>query len=105
MKKVFVALLLLAATAAQAGSRREDCEALASYAKVVMACRQTGVPIGEALSFETKNKFLLDVVEEIVLAAYERPMYRTESYQRQAVIDFENKVMVKCLRAMKRRDK
>ena len=96
MKKISIGLALaLTPVAAQASpALYELCGHYQRFAEAVMATRQDGSSIKEALDIVKNEDFSL-----IVLDAYDSPNYMgVEPFTSNAVTEHGNKWMIKCLR-------
>jgi len=76
------------------------CKSISSSAAMVMKARQANLPMSEQLEIisEADSEYFKTVMRNIVMEAYDYPRLNTPSYQTQAIQDFENKVMLECLR-------
>ena len=88
--------------AAWADERLQDagellCNNMSLLAKNVMENRQSGTPMREAMAIVPEDEGA-ELVRGIVLSAYERPRYHTESNIQRAIEDFENDVYLDCYR-------
>ena len=80
----------------------EKCEALSDIATTVMKARLDGVPLSYAMGardivaegFEEFEELL----ESIVLLAYESPAYQTEAAQEHAIVEFSNQIYLWCFK-------
>lgn len=81
---------------------KQYCSGVSDIAALVMIQRQVGVPIKEVMKsdseYDTEDKEVAKLVEAIALDAYSVPLYNTEQYKRQAVVQFSNEVFVSCMK-------
>lgn len=82
---------------------KQYCSGVSDIAALVMIQRQTGVHIKEVMKSDSKydtkeDKEVAKLVEAIALDAYSVPLYNTEQYKRQAVVQFSNEVFVSCMK-------
>lgn len=82
---------------------KQYCSGVSDIAALVMIQRQSGVPIKEVMKsdseYDTKeDKEVAKLVEAIALDAYSVPLYNTEQYKKQAIIQFANDTYVVCMK-------
>ena len=99
VKLVASVCLCLWALAGHAETSQERCIAVGELGASVMQARQGGVPLREALRATDGNS----AVQQIVMVAYQVPVYGTENMKRQAVREFEEEVLMACLRVAEKR--
>ena len=90
--------LILAATAAlmmTAAHADPICATLGELARTVMGSRQLGVPLSQLMEIVKDTK----VERRIVLEAYERPRFQSESLRQSSIEDFGNEWETTCYRA------
>ncbi|WP_113155911.1 hypothetical protein [Nitratireductor sp. OM-1] len=94
------ALVSLAAPSyAQSSNDETDkCYAIGHLAKGLMKARQAGVPIGKTMEIarSSTDAAVTRLAEEMVIMAYDRPRYSTDSAQERAVSDFINDAQLMC---------
>ena len=84
---------------------KQYCSGVSDIAALVMIQRQSGVPIKEVMKYDSEyntkeDKEVAKLVEAIALDAYIVPLYNTEQYKRQAVVQFSNEVFVSCMKTV-----
>jgi len=99
VKLVASVCLCLWALAGHAETSQERCIAVGELGASVMQARQGGVPLREALRATDGNS----AVQQIVMVAYQVPVYGTENMKRQAIREFEEEVLMACLRVAEKR--
>ncbi|NRP43669.1 hypothetical protein XMV225_000825 [Aliiroseovarius sp. xm-v-225] len=108
MKQFWAAITIaLIASSAHAEKAEKDyemvsCTGMAIAAKWYMYFRQSGDSLLETIEGNSLNKSDLDEVEErylsILIEAWEQPRLESREHQEQAVVDFENSIMLRCLK-------
>jgi len=71
------------------------CETLGDVAYKVMELRQGGVPMSTVMQISDS-----ELVQAIVVDAYDQPRFSTDSYKREATNDFRNDVEVQCYKSI-----
>lgn len=76
------------------------CDQLGDLAKAIMSSRQSGVPMQEVMRIANKGKDdeLARAVREMIVAAYEKPRFSSESNRDGAKVDFQNEVYLACIK-------
>ena len=94
VKAILVTLALWATPvfAQEVKGTEDPCLTLGVISTTVMEARQRGVSIGDLMVVAKESELL----QAIILAAYQVPRFNTEEYQQQAVADFGNEVMLAC---------
>ena len=82
---------------------KQYCSEVSDVAALIMLQRQSGVPIKETIKPKSERttkegKHVAKLVEAIALDAYSIPMYNTEQYKKQAIIQFANDTYVVCMK-------
>lgn len=102
------ALCLVVSNSAYANIDIEKyCFSATQLARVIMTSRQSGVPIERALALrdavfdDHKDESLRQVHTEIILEAYEVPMYSTEAYKQSEIDEFAAFNYVTCIQSMR----
>ena len=72
----------------------KHCPGVAAIAKSVMEARQENVPMARMMEVSDT-----ELLREMVVAAYDRPAYRTENVKARAIRDFENEWYLNCVKA------
>ena len=106
MKTLIVALMMVVPVSVAAEESKdlgpEMCAALGQMSESIMLSRQVGVPLSQMIeitSNEGEDEELQKTIRKIVLAAYDEPRYNSVDYQQQAAQEFNNKVVLECLRS------
>lgn len=73
-----------------------QCSELASLAKVIMEKRQSETPVAALIDAVDDEE-----VRDLILAAYQRPAYRTPESQGREISKFENAAYVSCTKGAK----
>lgn len=97
---VVIALSALQATwlaHAEEADWRTMCSSASKFAETVMVERQNGRSMAELIEAAEGN----DLLETIIISAYEEPRYGVENNKQQSVEDFRNKVYLQCAKAHK----
>lgn len=81
------------------------CDAIGVLARSVMDARQSGVPLEKQMAIAEggDNAVVKELMIRIVMAAYERPHYRTETMRQHEVITFSNSMAFACYKGEKQR--
>lgn len=81
----------------------KNCREWSKTAGSIMAARQANISLYKNLEVVEevygKDEKAVKAVKKIVLMAYEQPQFSLEEYQSKAIIDFENKIMLGCMKA------
>lgn len=79
----------------------KNCREWSKTAGLIMKARQNNIPLYETLSM-IENSYTdyesSEAVEKMALLAYEHPRFSLEEYQSNAVTDFENDIMLVCMK-------
>lgn len=108
MKKVLLSILLclpIFANAAKVDPKQHQqyCEQLYLTAKIFMEFRQAGLPVIDAMKIsddayaESKDKYAYEILQKIILDAYEQPQFGTDEYKQRESIEFGNKYYLGCM--------
>lgn len=107
MPKIIAAFILsLFCVSANADIEKYCYEAM-KLSEAVMSARQYGVSIEDALSVRTDNpsdsaaQSARFVHTEIILEAYDKPMYTTETYKQMEIKEFAAENYVECIKGMR----
>lgn len=97
MKKilVFVTMALAGCAPAKAEDHEEFCESYANLAESIMTSRQLGMSLSDLLAVTSDE--LSGLTRPLILAAYKRSRFSTESYRAEIIADFRNEAHVTCL--------
>lgn len=82
--------------AAQEATPQENCAVLADLAEVIMESRQIGVPLGEALALAGGN----ELIEAVVMSAWERPRFSVPENQQREAEEFRDNWHLACLQSL-----
>ena len=109
MKKIIAGIALAAVLSPMNGIADEItdaqlCTLMALSAKRTMEARQTGMPLSQYLEL-TENMPLPDAfksfIKELALEAYDSPRFSTNEHRIRVITEFENQVLVGCLKGLK----
>jgi len=95
MKTVLTTLAMFLATPVVSEEGEHICETLGDVAYKVMELRQGGVPMSTVMQISDS-----ELVQAIVVDAYDQPRFSTDSYKREATNDFRNDVEVQCYKSI-----
>ena len=105
MKNVIKAVIVVSAflgmtnLALAKPAKETVCEAVESLAATIMEGRQVGTKLSTMLKLATDpNPAANDLAVAIVIEAYEQPRMTGKKYQEMMVVNFSNKVMLKCVK-------
>jgi hypothetical protein len=73
---------------------RDLCNKLNETAQSIMEDRQEGVSMKKLMEIAKGNK----LIENIIIAAYDRPRYYTKEMQIKSVEDFRDEIYLYCIR-------
>lgn len=93
LKIAITAAILAASVGVQAGNDHEACKRFSERAEYIMDKRQDGYPMREYMELVKGN----EMAENLVMAAYKDPKYRTSEHQQRAVEKFGNRLYMDCL--------
>jgi len=91
---VFVLFLLIPTKAIS----DEYCDAWSTYAEVVMGNRQNNLDLSQMLSIASKNKDTEAIATNLVIRAYDSPLFRVDKNKKEAIMNFKNKTMLRCVK-------
>lgn len=78
------------------------CKSWSESAGYIMKARQENLPMYESLELVKDiygdDEILLRLVNKMVLMAYETPQFIMEENKTKSTIDFENKIMLSCMK-------
>lgn len=101
MKKMILTLGLIIAICGPAYSE-DFCETLGEAAESIMEARQNEAPMGKILKIMTNGlgpQTGADLMNNMVIAAYEHPAYYSKDMQRKSIARFKNKILLECYKA------
>lgn len=90
MKKLIISLLLACGVA-----QADECRIVAEAAVTIMVARQNGAELPRMLEL-AKEPFL----RQMVLAAYEEPIYTVEHYRKNVARRFAERYLIACYREL-----
>lgn len=102
MRQLLFAAIFFASPSVLADMK--SCDSYAKFSRSVMEGRQNGFPMRQAMEVansEALDDDLRDLARKIVIAAYEESGYETESMKNKAIVDFENKVYMTCIKMVR----
>ena len=80
----------------------EKCKVSSDFARAVMSGRQTGVKMSDMLEvIKSANPEIKEILEYIIIEAYQESRYSTESIKEKTITDFENSIYLECVKANK----
>jgi len=92
MKTALTVIAIFLATPTIAEEEEQHiCETLGDVAYKVMELRQGGVPMSTVMQISDS-----ELVQAIIVDAYDQPRFSTDSYKQNAMNDFRNYVEVEC---------
>jgi hypothetical protein len=101
MKKFAILILLLNSSWAFAANNPANdikevitCSSVAEMAKMVMQLRQRQTPMAEL--YAGANGF--DFMEAMIIRAYDKPAFQTESHQQRLVTEFADMYFMTCVK-------
>ncbi len=101
MKKLLIASIIAIASinANASNNKLNNCKGVSKLATSIMTLRQSGVPVVDALGIVKNDGSKMDeLVEKIVLMAYEQRAYSTKKYQDREIKEFGNQWFVGCMK-------
>jgi superfamily II DNA or RNA helicase len=78
-----------------------NCKALSKTNALIMKARQNNMSMSEVMEIvgsEKYDKNFQKHIRGVIIRAYDSPRFTLESYQQQAIDDFENEAMLNCIR-------
>ena len=93
MKRIILALAMVLPMSA-AAQEQHHCVGAGDLAEVAMKARQAGMPMSSALDGQGN-----DVVRKIIMGAYDKPRFMTQTHKRQAVQNYRIEWERRCYRA------
>lgn len=96
---LLITSLLVSPMAVAESKDRDICIMSSEVAEKIMRVRQKGVSLTDLMQSFSDPISKSGVVYEIILNAYETPIYYSDSARRNAIRDFKNFVAVECYRA------
>lgn len=102
--KVFLGIFTLSfffgCQPAKADSPTAQCDEIASLAETIMYSRQIGTPMRDMykIADEMGEGNGTTFIKEMVKAAFDKPRFSTEGYQKRAVTDFGSEAFMACIK-------
>ncbi|AUR95628.1 hypothetical protein NVP1210O_06 [Vibrio phage 1.210.O._10N.222.52.C2] len=87
-------LILIAALSTPAMAEPVSCDAIGQVAESIMMARQAEQPISKVMALVDGHG--MSAVKPLVIEAYKRSSYSTESYQKKAIAEFRNDIELIC---------
>lgn len=97
MRKLFLALVIAAATPVAAEEEKTHCEQVSRLATFVMESRQEGMSLSDVLSL-AKGMVIEKTVKIMAMQAYDVPRFNMPENQKIRVTEFANEWHLSCLR-------
>ena len=94
---IAIGAAVIALTVADQAKANDACENMATLAGLVMESRQKGVPMVKAYNAAGGN----NVIQDMVVLAYEMPRFNTASIKERAIKEYANKWFLSCIKSMK----
>ncbi len=92
---IFNRLLLLVVLALSSVPTFAESEAVCNFegtvAFLIMSSRQNGENIGQLIKESPSSK-------KLIIRAYEQPRFDSDEYKQKAIKDFENEIILECLK-------
>lgn len=84
-------------------ARADDafCQQLGELAKGVMRNRQIGVNMSDMMKIADSGRPEGPVLRNLIIMAYDKPQYSTDSMQASAIQEFANEIQLTCYKAQK----
>ena len=96
--KTLVASILIAI--ASVASANEFCESVGKFAEITMRGRQSGVPMSQVMKYATERDN--EMLQAMIMEAYNQPRYSSKEYQDRAVADFRNVWELACYKEQRK---
>lgn len=93
----------LALTSIPGFAQGSDCDVIGVLARSVMGARQSGVALDKMIEIADGEPRTKELMTRVVMAAYERPQYRTETMKQQEIVTFSNDMMLACYKGSQRK--
>ncbi|MGN7878428.1 hypothetical protein [Ensifer sp. 22460] len=107
MKYSFYALAIIVAATANDGhasdADRKTCASVGNIAESVMKRRQEGLSLQSTLEAAKTgaSEKTYAVMEDMIIAAYEVPVYTVDSYKERAVGEFRDDRQLQCMKILR----
>lgn len=105
LRKIFIictTCILLAFSSLSFAEEESLCDAIEEVASVIMIKRQAGLPMSNMIKHLNKisdNDFK-EVISEIIVEAYQTPMFYTKEAKARAVLEFKNRWYLQCYKKL-----
>ena len=98
-------MLLVMTPPVYAGDWRELCGTIEKLATTIMKGRQSGMSMAKMMEITAEKHIegVTDLLEKLIIAAYDSPRYNTKSIQKRTVEEFRDKVYLKCVKSIRTR--
>lgn len=99
--KIMFSVVVLAMSAGAQANRSNVgiCNDLQDLGYKIMELRQSGVPVSQVMSASDGNQ----VVNAIIISAYEEMRYSTREFQVRASRDFADKIYLECFKTVSKK--
>jgi hypothetical protein len=106
MKKLLLAIATVTAISsapamAAPATKYEVCDNISKIAGVAMIARQNDTSLAKLMSSIRGRNKVSKVIEDIVLHAYQRPVYNSEEYKLREIKRFANMYAAECYKKFK----
>lgn len=95
--RLILAVILSLPVSVYAGDYIQTCAKLGGVAEKTMIKRQEGFPMQKLMEVVAVGD-LREMMESLIIAAYDSPRYATAGMQQKAVEDFRNDVYLQCVK-------
>jgi hypothetical protein len=75
------------------------CEKISNTGATYMQGRQVGVPMSQFMNSQL-HESIKPLMHRIIIMAYEKPRYNTDSVINETIEDFKNEVYLYCIKSM-----
>ena len=100
MKKLIIATMIMIIPALAIAEEQSTCETYAGFGKQIMELRQQEFPLNKIMgTFTDQKPGIKKMMKSIVVRAYRKPCYTSDSYKKEAVERFYNELYLECLQA------
>ncbi len=91
MKKLILAIAIIASTSAQA-EELSHCERVESLSRTIMTNRQADIPLIKMMKTASG-----ELVKSLILMAYKKPLWSADKNKERAINKFANEWYIACL--------
>lgn len=103
MKLIIFLTFYLLTHSAYALTQTEMCNQLNEMAKVFMEERQSGRVMADLINVIEQDEVATErgkkLLKDMIIDAYQRPMYSSKELKEREVVDFQNRWYMQCLKA------